>query len=124
MTFVPPKPPEPLLELGTEHLVVSPAAAAEVVVPPEPRRSERPVQANPPADWAAWAAHSGVRPRTSGWAVSGFILAFLVFPLGFLFSLIALVEIGRSGGMLQGRAYAISGLVISFLFFSWITLPG
>jgi hypothetical protein len=50
---------------------------------------------------------------TSGLAISGFILAFLIAPLGFILSLIAVFRTGA--GKAKGRGLAIAGLIISVL---------
>mgnify|MGYP006330544137 FL=1 len=52
-------------------------------------------------------------PGTSGLAVAGIILAFLVAPIGFILSLVA---IGKTGsGRQKGRGLAITGIVVSLL---------
>lgn len=50
---------------------------------------------------------------TSGLAIAGLILAFLLAPLGFVLSLVAVFTTG--GGRKKGRGLAIAGLVISVL---------
>jgi hypothetical protein len=52
-------------------------------------------------------------PKTSGLAIAGLVLSVLVFPVGFLISLIALFTTGRNGQ--RGRGLAGLGLVISLL---------
>jgi hypothetical protein len=49
--------------------------------------------------------------RTSGLAIAGLILAFLVAPLGFLVSLIAVFRTGA--GRAKGRGLAIFGMIVS-----------
>jgi hypothetical protein len=48
---------------------------------------------------------------TSGLAITGFILAFLIAPIGFILSLIAVFKTGA--GKAKGRGLAIAGLIIS-----------
>jgi len=50
---------------------------------------------------------------TSGLAVAGLILAFLIAPLGFILSLIAVFKTGA--GRAKGRGLAIAGLIVSVL---------
>jgi hypothetical protein len=50
---------------------------------------------------------------TSGLAIAGLILAFLIAPLGFILSLIAVFKTGP--GRKKGRGLAIAGLIISVL---------
>ena len=59
-----------------------------------------------------------VKPKTSGMAIAGFVLAFLFGALGVIFSAIALGQIERSKGQLGGRGLAIAGLVISIATFA------
>jgi type II secretory pathway pseudopilin PulG len=54
-------------------------------------------------------------PTTSGWAIAGFVCAFLFGVLGIIFSAIALSQIGKSNGRLKGKGLAIAGLVISIV---------
>lgn len=49
--------------------------------------------------------------RTSGLAIAGFILAFLVAPVGFLVSLIAVFRTGA--GRAKGRGLAVVGMIVS-----------
>ncbi|MFG1603736.1 DUF4190 domain-containing protein [Actinoplanes sp. NPDC049265] len=53
------------------------------------------------------------QPGTSGLAVAGLILAFLLAPIGFILSLIAIFKTGP--GRRKGRGLAVAGLVISLL---------
>lgn len=53
--------------------------------------------------------------RTNGFAIAGLIFSILGGWLGLVFSIIALVQIGRQGG--KGKGLAIAGLVVSIL---WI----
>lgn len=50
---------------------------------------------------------------TSGLAIAGLILAFLVAPIGFILSLIAIFKTGA--GKAKGRGLAIAGLIVSVL---------
>jgi len=54
------------------------------------------------------------RDRFSGLAVTGFILAFLIVPLGLVLSLIAIFRTGP--GKARGRGLAVAGTVLSLLF--------
>jgi hypothetical protein len=49
----------------------------------------------------------------SGLAVAGFVLAFLVSPLGFILSLIAIFKTGA--GKAAGRGFAVAGTIIGLL---------
>lgn len=51
--------------------------------------------------------------RINGFALAGFIFAFLFPLLGFILSVVGLIMISRHGG--RGRGFAIVGLVISIL---------
>ena len=57
---------------------------------------------------------SPARERFSGLAITGFILTFLILPLGFILSVIAIFRTGP--GKARGRGLAIAGTVISLLF--------
>jgi hypothetical protein len=50
---------------------------------------------------------------TSGLAIAGLILAFLLAPIGFILSLIAVFKTGAGRG--KGRGLAIAGLIVSVL---------
>ena len=53
-------------------------------------------------------------PRgTSGLAIAGLILAFLMAPIGFILSLIAVFKTGK--GRSKGRGLAVAGLIVSTL---------
>ena len=56
---------------------------------------------------------------TSSFAVASFVMSFIFFPLAIVFGHIAIAEIRKSNGNLQGQALAIAGLVIGYL---WILL--
>ena len=51
--------------------------------------------------------------QSNGMAIAGFILAFLFWPLGLIFSIIGLVRSGKIGG--AGKKLAIAGLIISIV---------
>ncbi len=50
---------------------------------------------------------------TNGLSVAGLILAFLVAPIGFILSLIGLIQAGRRGQ--KGKGLAVAGLIVSLL---------
>lgn len=52
-------------------------------------------------------------PTTSGLAIAGLVLSVLLFPVGFVISLIALFTTSKNGQ--RGRGLAVLGLVISLL---------
>lgn len=58
----------------------------------------------------------------SGLAVTGFILAFLIAPLGFILSLIAVFKTGA--GRRKGRGLAIAGVIISVLIIAGGVIAG
>jgi|688.fasta_scaffold155921_4 peptidyl-prolyl cis-trans isomerase B (cyclophilin B) len=51
----------------------------------------------------------------SGFAIASLVTAFLFFPLAIVFGHIALNEIKKSKGKLQGEGLAIAGLIIGYL---------
>jgi hypothetical protein len=53
--------------------------------------------------------------RTSGMAITGFVLSFFCGLLGLIFSAIAMSQIKKSNGALKGGGLAIAGLVISIV---------
>jgi hypothetical protein len=61
-------------------------------------------------------------PSTSGFAIASLILSILSWVgfvgfgaiLGIIFGHIALNEINRSGGQIQGRGYAVWGLILGY----------
>lgn len=55
-------------------------------------------------------------PKTSALAVVGFIFAFLCNFVGLVLSIIALVRINKSNGMLRGKSLAIAGIILSAIF--------
>jgi hypothetical protein len=67
-----------------------------------------------PAFSAAPAPAPAPKQGTSGLAVAGLILAFLIAPLGFLLSLIAVFKTGK--GRAGGRGLAITGVVLGLVF--------
>ncbi|MEU4240695.1 DUF4190 domain-containing protein [Actinoplanes sp. NPDC026619] len=70
-------------------------------LPPPPGQPAYPTQ--PPAP----------QQGTSGLAIAGFIFAFIISPLGFVLSLIAIAKTGA--GKAKGRGLAIAGTIISIL---------
>ena len=54
------------------------------------------------------------KKTTSGLAIAGFILAFLLAPIGFILSLIGLIVAGSRGQ--KGKGLAIAGMIVSVLF--------
>lgn len=50
---------------------------------------------------------------TSGLTIAGFILAFFIAPIGFILSLIGLIQ--TSGGKRKGKGLAIAGIIVSIL---------
>jgi Domain of unknown function (DUF4190) len=69
-------------------------------------------------------------PGTSGYAIASLIcalLGYIGFPvvggiLGIIFGHLAIREIDRSNGMLQGRGIAQAGLILSYIHFGLIAL--
>jgi hypothetical protein len=59
---------------------------------------------------------SSAQARTSGMAVAGLICSILCSFVGLILSIIALVQINKSMGMLRGRGLAIAGIIISIVF--------
>ncbi len=53
----------------------------------------------------------------SGFAIASLVTSFVFFPLAIVFGHIALVEIKKSNGKLQGEGLAIAGLILGYL---WI----
>jgi hypothetical protein len=77
---------------------------------------ESPQPTAPPAGYPAPGGYPTAAPAqqgTNGLAVAGLILAFLVAPIGFILSLIAMIQTSRRRQ--KGRGLAIAGLVISLL---------
>jgi hypothetical protein len=59
-------------------------------------------------------------PRgTSGLAIAGLILAFMMAPVGFILSLIAVFKTGK--GRSKGRGLAVAGLIVSTLIIGGVT---
>ena len=54
-------------------------------------------------------------PKTNGFAITGFVLAFFVWPLGLIFSGIGLAQTGNPAVPQKGRGLAWAGLLISLL---------
>ena len=73
--------------------------------------------------WLEIPAPEGSRGSTypndtfSGFAIASFVTAFLFFPLAIIFGHIALAEIKKAKGNLQGEGLAIAGLILGYL---WI----
>jgi uncharacterized membrane protein len=55
------------------------------------------------------------KDKLNVWALLGFIFAFVAPILGLIFSIIALVQIKKTGE--RGRGFAIAGLIIAIVFF-------
>jgi hypothetical protein len=55
------------------------------------------------------------RPRTSGMAITGFVLAFFCGLLGLVFSILGYNDCRKSSGMVTGKGLALAGIVISIL---------
>jgi hypothetical protein len=56
-----------------------------------------------------------VQRRTSGMAITGFVLSFFCGVLGLIFSIIGLRECKRSSGKVTGEGLAIAGIIVSIL---------
>lgn len=67
-----------------------------------------------PGDKPPYPPPTAARDRLSGLAVTGFILSFLIVPLGFVLSLVAIFRTGP--GKARGRGLAVAGTVLSLLF--------
>lgn len=52
-------------------------------------------------------------PKTSGLAITGFVLSFVCGVLGLIFSLIGYHEVKKSNGKLTGDGFALAGIIIS-----------
>jgi hypothetical protein len=68
-----------------------------------------------------------VVPRTSGMAITGFVLAFFCGVLGLIFSIIGLSECKKSNGRVTGEGLAMAGIIVSILstvvvIVTWIAL--
>jgi hypothetical protein len=71
-----------------------------------------PDQSQPPYPYGDGGAPA--QPQsTNGLSIAGFILAFLIAPIGFILSIIGLVTAGRRGQ--KGKGLAIAGIIISLL---------
>jgi hypothetical protein len=53
------------------------------------------------------------KPGTNGLAIAGLILAFLAAPIGFILSLVGLIQAGRRGQ--AGKGLAIAGIIVSII---------
>jgi phosphotransferase system glucose/maltose/N-acetylglucosamine-specific IIC component len=67
----------------------------------------------PPPGQPGYAPPAPPQRRMSGLAITGFILAFLIAPLGFILSLIAVFTTGAAKA--RGRGLAIAGVIISLV---------
>jgi Na+/melibiose symporter-like transporter len=54
-------------------------------------------------------------PKTSGMAITGFILAFFCSLLGLIFSIIGYNQVKNSNGALTGGGLAMAGIIISIV---------
>ncbi len=52
--------------------------------------------------------------KTNMWAILGLIFAFVFWPLGLVFSIVALVQL--KSGKEKGKGLAIAGLILSIVF--------
>src|SRR5262249_926005 len=53
------------------------------------------------------------QPGTNGLSIAGLVLAFLFAPLGFILSIVALIQAGKRGQ--KGKGLAIGGIIVSLL---------
>jgi hypothetical protein len=91
--------------------------------PYPPTYEQPPAYAYPPP--SAYPGYAGpMPPKTSGMAIASLVLSlvgfFWILPvigpvLGVIFGHMALGEIKRSGGMIEGQGLAIAGLVIGYV---------
>jgi len=56
-----------------------------------------------------------VMTRTSGMAITGFVLSFFCSLLGLIFSIIGYNECKRSNGAVTGEGMALAGIIISII---------
>lgn len=97
----PPAPPAPPVD---QAYAAAPAAPTAYPVPNQPYAGAAPVA--PPAT------------PGKGLAIVGFVLAFLIPPVGAIISIIALVKLNKSGG---SKGLAIAGIILGVLFtIGWI----
>ena len=115
--------PEPLVEQPVEEVpkldeapVEEATAQAAVSEQPEPV-AEQPESVQPDVEPVASPAHEG--GKYCIWAILSLIFAFLFWPLGLVFGIIALVQIKKNPA-LKGKGLAIAGLVISVLAFIFL----
>jgi hypothetical protein len=59
------------------------------------------------------AAPQAPQPGTNGLAVAGLILAFLIAPIGFILSLVGLIQAGKRGQ--KGKGLAVGGIIVSLV---------
>jgi hypothetical protein len=77
--------------------------------PTDPNQGATPA----PVPGAPTVAAPAPQQGTNGLAVAGLILAFLIAPIGFILSLIALIQTGKRRQ--KGRGLAIAGVIVSVL---------
>jgi hypothetical protein len=72
--------------------------------------------AYPQAGYAqpSYGGYSNAGPSHQTLAIVGFVLSFLVWPVGLIISIIALVNIGNSGNK-EGKGFATAGLIIGLV---------
>jgi len=63
-----------------------------------------------------------VAPRLNTMALIGFISCFFCGLADMILSIIALVQIGKSGGAYKGKGFAIPGVIIGSLMFIFQTI--
>lgn len=68
------------------------------------------LQAQPPAGGAPQ------KKPLHGLALTGFILAFIFAPVGFILSIVAKKQINASGGALGGGGLATGGIIVGIIF--------
>jgi hypothetical protein len=62
-----------------------------------------------------YAPEPGIQTRTSGMAITGFVLSFFCGLLGLIFSLIGYNECKASNGTVGGEGLALAGIIISIV---------
>lgn len=74
-----------------------------------------PLTARPPSPVMSTQTATVVQARTSGFAIASLVCGILLLfsPLGIIFGIVALVQIGNNQGPLRGRGLAIAGLAVS-----------
>lgn len=56
-----------------------------------------------------------VAPKTSGLAITGFVLSFVCGVLGLIFSILGYNEAKKSNGRITGQGFALAGIIISIV---------